>query len=30
MKRELWNQGLMYLLVGLFVFCVVPFLRVAL
>jgi hypothetical protein len=24
MKRELWNQGLMYFLVGLFVFLVAP------
>ena len=24
MKRELWNQGQMYLIVGLFVFLVAP------
>ena len=30
MKRELWNQGLIYLAVGGFVLCVVPFLYLAL
>ena len=29
-KRELWNQGLIYLAVGGFVLCVVPFLYLAL
>jgi len=30
MKRELWNQSLVYLVVGTFVSCVVPFLYLAL
>ena len=29
MKREIWNQGLMYAIISLFVFLVVPFLRYA-
>ena len=28
MKREMWNQGLMYFIIGVFVFLVVPFLHV--
>ena len=29
MKREIWNQGLMYAIISFFVFLVVPFLRYA-
>ena len=29
MKREIWDQGLMYAIISLFVFLVVPFLSYA-